>query len=57
MHMYARNATMLHNNVMLALVAMSGRPFVAAVPVMVVAMPMPVSVAAWQQIEATSDKC
>jgi|Cyp1metagenome_2_1107374.scaffolds.fasta_scaffold46066_2 hypothetical protein len=49
--MYARNATMLHDNVMLALVAMSGRPFVAAVPVMIIAMPVPVPVAAWQQIE------
>ena len=45
------NATMLHDNVMPALVVMSGRPFVAAVPVMIIAMPVPVPVAPQQQIE------
>ena len=45
---------MLHDNVVLALVAMSGRPFVAAVPVMIVALPVPIPVAAWQQIESNS---
>ena len=44
----------LHDTAILALIAVSGRPLVAAVPVMIIAMPVPIPVAAWQKIESNS---